>query len=92
MTRPKILKLNRQIKCIFNDKMVAVLEQKPTPIVKKLILKSKDKDLNMSHISSSSSPLDIDDLIKKDKFMDLLFNVIKNELDSDGKRVINRVK
>ena len=46
----------------------------------------------MSHISSSSSILDIDDLIKKDKFMDLLFNVIKNELDSDGKRVINRVK
>ena len=46
----------------------------------------------MSHISSSSSPLDIDELIKKDKYMDLLFNVIKNELDDKGKRIINRVK
>ena len=53
------------IMSIFNDKMVNELEKKPTPTVKKITLKSKDKDLNMSHISSSSSPLDIDELIKK---------------------------
>ena len=80
------------IMSIFNEKMINELEKKPTPTVKKIILKSKDKDLNMSHISSSSFPLYIHELIKKGKYIDLLFNVIKNELDSDGKRIITRVK
>ena len=85
------------IKSIFNKKMLLDLETLPTSTKIKVKKPSKSPSpLSITEMPEPNDPSDdepfaIDELIKKDKFMDLLFNIIKNELDSDGKRIINRV-
>lgn len=85
------------IKYIFNAKMLLDLEN--TSLILKSGTNSPSKQVKRkSPVSITEIAIEEDEdfnianLIKKDKFIDLLFNVIKNELDSDGKRIINRVK
>lgn len=79
-----------EIKTIFNESMINELEKIPTVVFKKSVLKTND--ISMPKNEGPMTKSQIEELIKKDKYMDLLFNVIKNEVDSDGKRIINRVK
>jgi len=78
-----------EIKPILNEKMIYDLEN-PDKDFKKSV--SKSTAISTPKNEGPMTKSQIEELIKKDKYMDLLFNVIKNEVDSDGKRIINRVK